>query len=290
MKNDNTEKEKKAGSPIFILIMFVAIIGFVLYIPDIYTKYNTEIAKFFGFTPSNDTNLNNGNDENSATSDYSQIKSGNTLDYKEITIKNVTLDDGTLKFTISTNETVDLDKKGYYLEFYKDKAEFLGRRILTGTVTSTKKYEIDVSNMDITNDTYMIISHVDDSTIPSINRLSTDESGLGSIVCKSGSYEYKYTFHQESLIKVTKKYTYENTDLSEFSNELFKYQKLVKEYNDLTGVTASVAESNTTFIYTLELNYEEVSTFRIEDAYKFNKDNKANVVKYKMEAEGFDCE
>lgn len=288
MKND--DNAKKAGSPIFILIMFVAIIGFVIYIPEIYQKYNTQIARIFGIGSENENRHVDDVPEEGATSDYYQLGSNGTLKYKEITLSKIELNDRELSFTISADKIVDLSELDYYIEFYQERTKFIGRRLLTGTVSSSQKYSFDLSDMDITTTTYMIISHISDESIPKSERLKTDESGLGGFICTSGDYSYDYIFHQEKLVKVTKKYTYTNDDLSEYSKELFNYQKLINEYNELSGVTASIAESNHTFIYTLELDYDSVPSIRIDEAYKFNKDMDANVVKFKMEAEGFDCE
>ena len=45
---DVKEKRDKAGHPLFIVIIFVALLGFLFFIPDIYKKYNSEISDFLG--------------------------------------------------------------------------------------------------------------------------------------------------------------------------------------------------------------------------------------------------
>lgn len=291
MKNDSVNKEKKTGSPIFILIMFIVIIVFVIYIPDIYQRYNTQLAEIFGIGSKNAPKKDDETTDNnkSVMSDYYQLGSNSTLTFNDITISNVKLQDNILYLTINTNTAINLDELNYYLEFYKEKKQFLGRRTLKGTIASNKDYEIDVSNLDVTTTTYMTISHIDESVIPNIN-LRTDESGLGAITCTKNGLSYNYMFHLDNLIKVTKQYSYTSDDLKEYSTELTKYKKLTKEYENLSGITATIAESNNAFIYTLELDYENIENFRIDEDYKFNKNAKNGIVEFKMEAEGFECE
>ena len=56
-------------------------------------------------------------------------------------------------------------------------------------------------------------------------------------------------------------------------------------------MTTSIAENNSTFIYTIELDYTDVEEFnKIKDDYIFKKGTLDSVIKFKMESEGFDCE
>lgn len=290
MKNESVDKEKRAGSPIFILIMFVIIIGFVFFIPEVYQRFNTQLADILGIGSKNKPNtVENNNVDTSNVSEYYQLGSNSMITFNDITISNISLEDNILSLTISSENIVDLDSLNYYLDFYKERKTFLGRRILTGTITGSKNFEIDVSNLDVTTTTYMQVSHIDDSVIESIN-LHTDESGLGEFTCTNDDTSYTYLFYYGGLVKFTKKYTYSNENLNVYSTELTKYKKLEKQYNELSGVTSSIAESSNTFIYTLELDYETIENYKIDEDYKYNKGAKDNIIKFKMEARGYSCE
>ena len=86
---EKKEKEKKAGSPLFILIIFVVLIGFIFYVPELYSKYNANIASFLGIgNNKGNTNKNsNINKEISPMSAYYQIGSLATIEYNGMTTR-----------------------------------------------------------------------------------------------------------------------------------------------------------------------------------------------------------
>lgn len=291
MKDENkNEKEKKSGHPIFILIIFVVLLGFVFKAPDIYKFFNANIAKTLGVgskekdnTPTIDTK-----DDKSPVSEYFRIGSDDTLKYNEITISNATLLDNILSFDVEANN-IDLTMLHYYIEFFQEKYTFLGRRALKGQVDSKKRIDIDVSGLNLSNATYFNIAHIEDTSIPKFT-LETDESGIGNITCTKNSENYSYDFSLDKLVRVVYKHTYSNDNLDIYSNELLKYKKVANENNNLNGVTALVTDNNGSLIYTLELDYSTIPTFnKITNIYKFNKDELSYIIKYKMDAEGYTC-
>ena len=287
MKEDT---EKKSGHPIFILIIFLVLLGFVFIEPEIYQKLNKNLAEALGIGSKNNKTVNSDpNDDIISVSDYIQIGSSDILSYNEIKISNATLSNNILNFDVDTTKEIDLAKLHYYIEFYKDKSMFLGRRVLKGVVNKTKQIEIDVSGLDITENTFFNVSHIEDASIPKFS-LETDESGIGSIICARDNISYTYDFSLDALIRVVYKYTYEDTNLDSYTNKLLAYQKLAKEYNSLNGLTAVIAENSNTFIYTLELDYSNIETFnRISGLYIFNKGEYSYIIKFKMNAEGYKC-
>ena len=293
MKEDEVkkEKEKKSGNPIFILIIFIVLLGFIFVVPELYQKFHSSLAETLGIGSKNqqDTPTNNEEDDIISVSEYYQINSNDTLTYNEITISNVELTNDILSFDISSENAVDLTSLHYYIEFYQEKYTFLGRRILEGEVNTKGHVAIDVTNLNVTPMTYFNIAHIEDSSIPKFN-LETDESGIGNVTCTKGNESYSYDFSLNELITVIYKYTYQNNDMSTYTDKLLAYQKLAKEYNDLNGVTAVVADNSGTFIYTLELDYSSIDTFsRVNDIHKFSKGELPYIVKFKMDAKGYNC-
>lgn len=294
MKHDDTEKKKRAGNPIFILIIFIVLLGFVFYVPEIYKKYNSNFAEFLGIGANKDDDeneKNNPEDEKDAMSSYYQIGSLSTLEYNEIKLSNISLsEDKILSFTVESENALNFDELDYYLEFYQNRSLFIGRRAMTGEMNKTKKFEIDVSDLDVTTTTYFVVSHIEDSVIGPID-MPTDESGLGSLSCVKDNYTYLYDFNLGKLIKVTEKYSYTNIDLNAYSKEILSYEKKVKEYNEYTGITASIVDNSTTFIYSCEYDYTNITKFsKVSNRYIFEGGTKNNVIKFKMEAEGYECE
>lgn len=286
----NRESQSKAGHPIFILIIFIALLGFVFYVPEVYKSFNAQKAKDYGIGKGNDSKqpTTSKPDDKAAISDFLQIGSESTLKFNEITISNVSLENNLLSLEIEGPEKFDLKSANYYLEFYEKKATLLGRRMLKGSVNKNLKLRIDVSGLNITTSTYIAVSHVSDDSIRMVN-LPADESGLASILCSKDNTSYTYNFKQGLLVGVIKKYTYTNPVIDDYAKELMVYEKLKNSYSDINGLTTSIADNNSTFIFTMELDYTNVKDFQIDDEYKFSKDTMGNVILFKMDAEGFSC-
>lgn len=291
MNSENLEeKQKKAGNPIFIVIIFVCLIGFLVFIPDIYKKYNTEISEFLGINKKEEQQ-DKPEDNKAATSAFYQIGSGGTLKFNEITLKDISLsaDKKTLAFKIETEDIADLDELEYYLEFYQNRTKFLGRRALHSRVTRVMPFEIDISNLNVDTTTYFTVSHIDKNTIPKED-IDTDESGLASLTCIKDNYTYQYEFYLNKLSKVTKKYSYTNQDQNAYAEELLKVKKMEKEYNNYNGINASVVENAGTLLFIADFDYADVKTFaRLNDLNIFEKGTSNTIVNFKMDAEGYEC-
>lgn len=293
MKENEKEKQNKAGNPLFVIIIFIALIGFLFVIPEVYKKYNKEIADFLGVGKDEaeiEKEKENEQDNIEPTSDFFPIPQKSTFTYNEFEVNEVLLENKSLIIRLSTKDTVDLKTKNYYIEFYDDKSKFMGRRRLNGIVTRALDVKVDVSNLTIRSNTYFRISHIPNEGIPSID-LDREGDKPAELVCTKGNYTYSYEFNDKVLNKVTKKYTYTNNDLNEYATALLEYQKKQKEYSELTGVTADIVESNNSFIFASSFEYDKVKNFsRIQDDYLFEKEEKDNIVNFRMEAEGFDCQ
>ncbi len=287
---DVKEKRDKAGHPLFIVIIFVALLGFLFFIPDIYKKYNSEISDFLGIGKE-EQDKKPEEDNKTNRSAFYQIGSKSTLKFNEIELTDIALssDKKTLSFNANSEDVFELDKANYYLEFFEDRKTFVGRRLLLGRITKSLPFEIDISNMDIDTTTYFVISYIPDDTISPLESES-DESGLASITCKKGDFVYDYELYLKKLTKVTKKQTYSNPNLEEYAKELLEARKLEKTYNEYTGVNASIVEETNSFIFLSSFDYENVTSFsKLKDNKLFQKGTYNNVIKFKMEAEGYEC-
>lgn len=287
---DDKLKQQKAGNPVFIIVIFAALIAFLFYVPDIYKKYNSEINKFFGADGSKEEDDKSKGDDKSPISAFYQLGSKSTLKFNEITLTDISLSTNKmLTFTVNTDDMVNLDDLDYYVEFYRERTTFVGRRVLHGQVTKQRTFTIDVSNLPVDTTTYMTLSLIQDSDIQPIDS-SSDANGLSLIKCNKDDETYEYEFYQKKLSRTTYKYTYKNDDLDELAEALLEIQKKERTYNEYTGINARITENSTSFIFLSEFDYEKVSTFsKIGDPRIFDKNTLNSVVKFKMDAEGFDC-
>lgn len=287
---DEKLKQQKAGNPLFIIIIFVVLIGFLFYIPEIYKKYNSEIMKFLGGDKDTEEKGNDSNSDKSPISAYYQLGSKSTLKFNEIELSDILLTGKTLTFKLNTEDMVDLDELEYYVEFYQDRTKFLGRRVLHGKVTRQLTISLDLSNLPVTTTTYMTVSHISEGTIKPLEAES-DESGLSVITCSKDSKNYEYEFYLKKLTKTTYKYDYHGSSFDEFAAALLEMQKTEKTYNEYNGVTARIIENNNSFIFLSEFDYSKVSSFqKLGDPRIFDKGTFNSVVKFKMDAEGYDCQ
>lgn len=279
------EKKDRESNPLFILFIFIFIIIAIFALPYFYEKINKKELVIPGEKITNEKEESSKIESEQSTSEYILINGSGTLNFNGISLSNINIDKTILTFDLKKDEAIDLNNAGYYIEFYKNKVTFIARRILNNMTASSG---IDISNIKVDKDTYIQISHIADEAIPK-KYFETDESGLSSISCTKGNYIYNYDFKLNKLIKINRKYTYSSKDLDQYANVLFEYQKKAKNYSDLDGITVSIAEGNNSFIYTMEIDYEN-NPNNIKEDYLFSKDELNNIILFKMEAAGFDCE
>ena len=278
------KNDKKQSNPIFIIVAFLLVIAGFILMP--YFKNDQKEVTSTNKEPEN-TQPTKLEDNSKALSEY--IKLGETVDveFNGIKVLNTSITSDRLSIDLYSDKDINLDNCDYYIEFYKDKKTFLFRRSLKGYILANETITITIENVSVDNDTYIALSHIDDSAIPK-KSFTTDESGISGFICSRGAYTYEYDFDDNYLIRAKKKYNYKTDDLEEFSNTLLKYQKEAKKINESKGLTASIAEANKEFIYTVEINYLEIKDNKI-DPYFYSKDELNYIVLFKMDAEGFIC-
>lgn len=286
------EKQNKAGNPLFVVIIFIALIGFMFIIPELYQRFNKDIAGFLGIgkNSENENKEPQPEDKIISQSAFYQIGSLPNFKYNELTLNDMHLENGLLSLKLTSEENIDLNSKNYYIEFYQNQSKFLGRRLLKGEVNNELELTLDVSRIDVTTVTYFTLSHITDDSIPNI-QIPSDESGLTSISCSLGDNNYTYEFSDKKLLKVKKQYTKNTLDMNTLSGELLEYQKKEKEYNELNGVTASLVSNENSLIFSVEFDYSQIQSFsHFKNEFIFKKDVEDRIVKFKMDAEGYDCQ
>lgn len=292
--NKEQEKQAKAGNPLFVLIILVALVGFLYVIPEVYKRYNKDIANFLGVGENNEELEKEREEEKEENIEpksgfyLTTIKS--SFHYNEFEIGDASIDNGVMTLRLRTENTVDLKDKNYYVEFYENQSKFLGRRRLNGIVTKEMQASLDVSSLPITVTTYFQISHISDDGIPNVE-IKKNDSNIPELICSKGNSAYSYEFSDKKLTKVTYKYNYTNADMNAYSEELIEFQKKEREYSELTGVTSNLVENGNNFLFTGVFEYDKVKNFsRIGDNLLFEKDKQDNVVKFRMESEGYECQ
>ena len=288
------EKKRRKGegmfSTFFFLLLLVALILYVIYMPEVNEYFKKNIVPKIEETIGTNTVSNEESEEEiSATSGAYQISLMPEFDFNDIHFKVESLENSFLNLIVSSESNTTFDGLDYYIEFYKNGTEFIGRRALTGKIDLNTNIIVNVDGLNLTSDNYLAISHISKDAIPSLT-LRTDESGISKLVCEKDIVKYEYYFELDKLfnIKVRKEQTFNN--LEDLAEKKLEYQEIVDKYSKVNGMTASTIERNNTLIYISEYKLSSVDDINAaSEKYIFEKDTKNNIVNFTMETEGFNC-
>lgn len=293
-RNKNNSSNKSA---IVILILGILVLfGFIISLPSLQDYYRenfkaTDIPKE-SKVETNDTNL-------SSTDQYT-ISEVKNITFNDLNIEDITY--GTngnniinISFTISSKKEIDLEDLDYYLEFYNTNSEFITRRTLKGKVSSQKTLiEIDLSTSNITTLDKLSISHISEDGIPNIKvNNTTIDNTLISCIKNSDTYNYYFNFSKNKKGVLTRQTIRRNVYSSseeEYTNNRLDLQKRINKYNSISGLTADMVEEGDHLVFLFEVDYSNgVDLKKVSESYVFGSGTNANVIAFKMEAEGFAC-
>ena len=286
MKNENNDKTSNAGNPLYLVFIFGAIIAFIVFIPEIYEKYNKDRASLYGIGNKNETvNITKENKPISKLSDH--FRKEDSINFENLTFSNIIINGNTLSIDIynSSNGKIDLSKKHYYLELYRtenNQRSFVTRRFLKSdsileSQTSTT-INVDISGITIDDLVTFAIDRVDDETIPNINLENN------TLTCTKNTETYTYTFEDNQLVKTEYKITHVKEE-----NVLNEYREKEKSFNDLNGVNSRITEDDINFTFISTFDYKIISKYKVDINYLYEANTKANIISFKTNAEGFDC-
>ena len=107
--------------------------------------------------------------------------------------------------------------------------------------------------------------------------------------------QYRFNFdNKENANGIVNKETirreiYSATEEENVSNRL-DLQKRVNKYNAIDGLTASMVEDTSYLVFLFEVDYSKsIDLKNINEDYVFGSGTDSNIIKFKMEAEGFAC-
>ena len=285
-------KIKKGGKtkPILIIIIFLFMGSFILFLPTIINYFgdynlidlikNGELIDFF----KNHNSYINKQDEtikNDTTLENTSINTKTVLESNNITLNNFEITNTNIKFKINNEQNIDLDNNYYYLILKKDTT--------TIYIRIENKNELDFTFTTPLKDTLNISGNIkkyNDNDYPKFT-LSSDETGLSSLICTKSLNNYEYIFDNNLLVRIKLNYTYNDTgNNSIYLSEFEKYTALQKQITT-SGNTSSITENQTGFTFTADINLNNQTNLVFDNYYKFN--TKSNKVNFDMIAKGYDC-
>lgn len=285
-------KIKKGGKtkPILIIIIFLFMGSFILFLPTIINYFgdynlidlikNGELIDFF---KNHNSYINKQDDtiKNNTTLENTSINTKTVLESNNITLNNFEITKTNIKFKINNEQNIDLDNNYYYLILKKDTTTIYirieNKNELNFTFTTPLKDTLNISGN---------IKKYNDNDYPKFT-LSSDETGLSSLICTKSLNNYEYIFDNNLLVRIKLNYTYNDTgNNSIYLSEFEKYTALQKQIT-LNGNTSNIIENQTGFTFTADVNLNNQTNLVFDNYYKFN--TKSNKVNFDMIAKGYDC-
>lgn len=285
-------KIKKGGKtkPILIIIIFLFMGSFILFLPTIINYFgdynlidlikNGELIDFF---KNHNSYINKQDDtiKNNTTLENTSINTKTVLESNNITLNNFEITKTNIKFKINNEQNIDLDNNYYYLILKKDTTTIYirieNKNELNFTFTTPLKDTLNISGN---------IKKYNDNDYPKFT-LSSDETGLSSLICTKSLNNYEYIFDSNLLVRIKLNYTYNDTgNNSIYLSEFEKYTALQKQIT-LNGNTSNIIENQTGFTFTADVNLNNQTNLVFDNYYKFN--TKSNKVNFDMIAKGYDC-
>lgn len=286
-------RKEKIGRPMIVIelaILFIIVLIGLPIVNSMMQDENSVLYKFLNGSSSTNENITtsqtylDGSKEQSLLS-TTVMKSGN------IVLKNFSVYNNTVKMTISSfNNVINLDEDDYYFEILSSKNNSkLAVVKLTGTYDYQEKtVEFKTLTNFNSNITYVgKIVLLKDEDYPDY-KLATDESGIGSIICKKDAREIEYTFANDKLISIddTQIITKNGLTDEEYLNKKSEYDKLVINMEKL----ATLEETSDGLLYKASIDLEKSTVpTKVVDYNYYAKDTNVNKVHYAMTGKGYDC-
>ena len=294
-KKKNNDSINK--STVVILILGIIILfGFIFSLPSLQDYYRKNFV-------SNDV-VKKPKEEKidktlSATEQY-VINQVTNFTFNDLTIEDITYETNggyltSISFNISSSKEIDLEELNYYLEFYNTNSEFITRRSLKGKVSNKKSLiTIDLTPSNITDTDKMLISHISDDGIPNVKVDNTTiDNTLISCVKNGDTYNFYFNFSKSKkgiLKKQTVRRNVYSSSEEEYTNNRLDLQKRINKYNNISGLTADMVEEGDHLVFLLEVDHSEgIDLKKVDESYVFGSGTTANIIAFKMEAEGFAC-
>lgn len=291
------ENRKKSSIGIFIILTIFVL--FIFFLPEISEKIDLylhpKVVMPSGgkkpVTPTPDPTPDDDENKNSLHNFGTDLK----IETEDIIVDNFTLDIETsiLTFNVTNNTdgTLKPEDLNYYLELYNSEQTLMERVKITGDTalnsklsqTLTKKIKTDsASSLGLIGLTKKTIN---DYNSVSIN---TNEDGSAALVCTRDHEKVTYKFLNNALREVTSEVSYMTTD--ENYLEVFEDNKNKSNtYNSRTGVVSTLFEYSEGYNITTNVNLNEANRLYIFNADTFKVGTEPKVVKFEMEAQGFEC-
>lgn len=297
-------KKGKTGKPLLVLIVFLLLGSIILFLPTIIEYFgdyniidlikNGQIVEFFTnhdsfFEETVPNHLNTTTGEIKYQNSNVLINSKAIISDDNLTLSNFKLDTDSITFTIATANPIDFDKRNYYLILNQDDSE-VGVIKIVGKIDGESTYKMNFQKkLNSVINISGTLKELKENEYPALV-LSSDESGISSLICTLDNREIEYTFSLNKLVMIKDSFVYNKTNY-----EINQYNAIYKDLSNKTNIinknkgSANLTENDNelNFIAYLELENMDISELNDNNYYVFN--TTSSKINYEMLAKGFDC-
>lgn len=290
-----TVKKGKTGKPLVAVLIILLIASLIYFLPVIGSYFGERsIIDLITRGELIDFIKNKNNkvvEEPTKKEEFVLVGSDEKIDNGNLIISNIKLKDNVFSYNIkSKTATYDATKEDLYLQIFVDKKTLVYTKAIDEIFMITEKSVLENVTFYKESDKYYVkLSKINYDDIDDIN-LSSDESGLASIICSKDNDQYEYIFQNKELIgmKRTYKYKYNDDQLEDYQKALFNYRDLMNERAKYQ-IKATVLEDSVGFTYSEDIKLDTADVSSLGNNYYPYKYT-AKVILFKQEAKGFDCE
>lgn len=291
-----TVKKGRTGKPFLAIVIILIIASLIYFLPNIGEYFQDKSiidlitsGELIDYIKNKNNTTNN--DETPINNEFVEIGSTDVINNGSLIISNIQIKDNVLSYNIKSKmATFDATNENLYLQIYVDKDTLVYTKSIDEVfIINGKDVKENVLFYKESNKYYAKLVNINNDDIKDIT-LSSDESGLASIVCSKDNDTYEYIFQNKELIEIKRKYQYKYQE-----NNSDEYQKSLSAYRDLSNervkykIVTDVLEDSVGFTYTEDIDLKNADVTNLGNNY-YSYKYSAKVILFKQEAKGFDCE
>lgn len=294
-------KKDKQKSPVNMLILFLALIIAIFFLPQI-TPYFSELLSYLHISSNEDIYGNNPptpqtpetpKEEPIIETKYFNLENTTTgyYDSLEFSALTKTQENNNYQFTYTIKNTkteaYDFNANKIYIDFYDENTTYLGRILIT-TNKLNSKASLTLTSL-ITDNIYNNASKITIG-IRNIDDYPNIEIINNTLTCSLNNKTLTYTFNANKLSTIKEEYTYYKETEEKYTNDYIQTKTLIDSLARIEGVTAILVDNSFGFTTSVNIDYNIVNTdISSYNVIYYNKDTAPKTISYEMESRGYNC-
>lgn len=288
-----TLKKQKASKPIFVLFVFILLIGISFslpYLKDYLSTSDNELIKLINKYLGNEEVKEPDNNDNSEIVVYPLTKES-SIAYENLRLSDFSITDRNLNYSIyTTDNNIIIDEEPLYLEIYTSDKELITRIKLTGKISSNEQKMtsiIPVFSFDSASIYYGKIAKLTETSYPNVT-LNDNK-----LICELNNNHYTYSFTSLKLVQIDHVYTNNNiADLDNYLADFNYYKARADLINNISLSSSNAEEKNVGFEFKALINLTDFNQTLLKDYEDYNYyllNTSSNLINYEMISKGFIC-